>query len=155
MLKLITAYDKNFLIGKGNYLPWNIPEDFEHFKKITKGKTMVMGDVTFKGIGKPLPGRKTIILTLDKDFSFSHPDVIVMHSIEEVLDYAKDNETIICGGATIYKLFLPYVDEMIITQINNEYEGNVYFPIWDEDLFKVSKIEELSPLATVKYYLRK
>ncbi len=155
MLKLITAYDKKFLIGKDDTLPWNIPEDLEHFKKYTKGKTIVMGDVTFKGIGKPLPGRKTIILTLDRNFTFSHPDVLVMYSIDEVLEYAKTHETIISGGATIYELFLPYVDEMIITHLKKKYKGNVYFPVWKEDLFEVVKEEELTPQATIKYYLRK
>ncbi len=138
MIKLIVAYDKNFLIGNGNKLPWNIKEEFNHFRKETLNKTILMGDVTFEGIGKPLPNRKTIILTKKQDYEYKHIDVIVETNFKKIIDKYKKNikeDIIICGGLTIYKLFLPFVDEMIISEIEGSFEGDVFFPKWDKKLF--------------------
>ena len=157
MIKLIVGYDQNKLIGKNNFLPWNISEEIEHFKNTTIGKTIVMGDVTFDGIGKPLPNRKTIVLTLDKKWNFKHKDVFISHNFKELVDKYKgsDKEDIyICGGSTIYKLFLPYVDEMIISHIKGEYKGDTWFPDWDKELFDIIKTKKYDNF-TLKVYKRK
>ena len=144
MIKLIVAYDPNRLIGIGDELAWNIKEDLEHFKKETLNKTILFGEVTFNGIGRPLPNRKTVILTLDKNFKYDHENVEVVNDMQLIIDKYqgnKDDDIIIAGGATIYKLFLPYVDEMIVSHIKHIYEGDKYFPEWNiKDYIVVEKI---------------
>ncbi len=157
MIKLIVAYDKNKLIGIGDQLVWNIKEDLEHFKKETLNKTILFGDVTFNGIGRPLPNRKTIILTLDKDFKYEHENVEVENNLQSVIDKYKnnnENEIIISGGATIYKLFLPYVDEMIVSEVKGDFEGDVFFPDWNEDEFTLFETEDRDEF-TIKRFRRK
>ncbi len=157
MIKLIVAYDKNKLIGIGDQLVWDIKEDLEHFKNETQNKTILFGDVTFKGIGRPLPNRKTIILTLDKEFKYDHPNVEVENDLQNILDEYKNNENneiIISGGATIYKLFLPHVDEMIISEVKGDFVGDVYFPEWNENEFSLFYEDERSEF-TIKRYRRK
>ncbi len=157
MIKLIVAYDKNKLIGIGDQLVWNIKEDLEHFKKETLNKTILFGDVTFKGIGRPLPNRKTIVLTLDKTFTFDHEDVEVCYDMQEILDKYHNNpneEIIISGGATIYKLFLPYVDQFILSEVKGDFEGDVYFPDWNQDEFELVKEDEREEF-TIKVFNRR
>ncbi|NQX83200.1 MAG: dihydrofolate reductase [Mycoplasmataceae bacterium] len=157
MIKLIVAYDKNRLIGKGDKLVWEIKEDLKHFKKETENQTILFGDITFTGIGKPLPNRKTIILTLDKSFKYNHKDVTIEYDINNIINTYKNNNDkniIIAGGATIYKLFLPFVDEMIISHIQSEYEGDKYFPKWNTKDFFV-EFEEKHNGFIVKKYKRK
>lgn len=157
MLKLIVAYDENKLIGKGDQLAWNIKEDLEHFKKETINQTILFGDVTFKGIGRPLPNRKTIILTLDKEFRFDHEDVEVVNDMNVILERYKNNpkrDIIISGGATIYKLFLPHVDEMIVSHIKGEFIGDVYFPDWNMSEFEVVEEEDKEEFVLRRYRRR-
>ncbi len=156
MIKLIVAYDKNKLIGIGDQLVWNIKEDLEHFKKETLNKTILFGDVTFKGIGRPLPNRKTIVLTLDTSYSFEHENVEVCYDMQEIVNRYHNNdeeEIIIAGGATIYKLFLPYIDEFILSEVKGEYQGDVYFPNWEEDKFKLIEVDERNEF-TIKRFRR-
>ncbi len=154
MIKLIVAYDKNRLIGIGDQLVWNIKEDLEHFKKETLGKTILFGDVTFKGIGRPLPNRKTVVLTLDTKYSYEHNDVQVCNDMNEIISKYHNNENeeiIIAGGATIYKLFLPYVDEFILSEVKGDYEGDVYFPEWDQSKFELFATDERSEFTIKKF----
>ncbi len=154
MIKLIVAYDKNKLIGIGDQLVWNIKEDLEHFKSETLNKTILFGDVTFKGIGRPLPNRKTVVLTLDKEFKYEHENVEVCNDFDSILSKYynnSENEIIISGGATIYKLFLPYVDEMIISEVKGDYVGDVYFPEWDEEQFDLYETNEKEEFFIKRY----
>lgn len=154
MLKLIVAFDPNQLIGIDDKLIWHIKEDLEHFKETTINQTMVMGDVTFFGIGKPLPNRKTIILTLDKEFTYKHKNVSICNDFNELVKKYANNikeDLYIAGGRTIYKLFIPYVDEMIISYIKKEHEGNVYFPKYDKTLFTSYKEKEYKDFI-IKWY---
>lgn len=156
MFKLITAYTDKKLIGNGDHLPWNIPEELEFFKKETMGKIVVMGDRTFLGLPGPLLGRKTIILTLDKTWKYKHDNVEVYYSIEELLErYLETSEEVyICGGATIYRLLLPFAKEIIVSHIkdeNEEYKGNVYFPEWDVTAYVPKTILAEEKFTTVKY----
>ena len=155
MIKLIVAYDKNFLIGKKDKLPWNIKEEFQHFKNETLNQTILMGDVTFKGIGKPLPNRKTIILTTNKEYNYSHEDVSIERDFELVVKKYKGNnkDIIICGGSTIYKLFIPFVDEMIISEVKGEFQGDRYFPKWNKNQFILDKEQSHNDFV-VKFYKR-
>ncbi len=158
MIKLIVAYDKNRLIGIGDQLVWDIKEDLEHFKKETLNKTILFGDVTFKGIGRPLPNRKTIILTLDTTFTYEHENVEVCYDMNEILERYHNNEkeeVIIAGGATIYKLFLPYVDEIILSEVKGDYEGDVFFPEWDQTKFDLTETEDKQQFTIKRFTRRK
>lgn len=156
MIKLIAGYDKNGLIGKNGILPWDIPEDLEHFKKITLNKIIILGDVTFKGIGKPLPKRKTIVLTTNKKWTYEHKNVEILYDFMDVVRRYKNSkdEVYICGGAKIFELFLPYVNEMIISHIDEEYDGDSWFPKWNKSEFFVEKTIEKKNF-TIKIYKRK
>ncbi len=157
MIKLIVAYDKNRLIGIGDQLVWDIKEDLEHFKKETLNQTILFGDVTFKGIGFPLPNRKTIVLTLDKDYKYEHENVEICNDMNKIISKYHNNENediIIAGGATIYKLFLPFVDEFILSEVKGEYEGDVFFPEWDQHNFDLISEEEKTEF-TIKRFKRR
>ncbi|MDT2639458.1 dihydrofolate reductase [Enterococcus dongliensis] len=135
MLIAIWAQDENGLIGKNNHLPWHLPNDLQFFKEKTSNHTLVMGRKTFEGMGgRPLPNRQTIVLTRDKDYQAKN--VLVMHTVEDVLAYdqANEGETFIAGGSAIYTEFLPYCEKIYRTFIADSFEGDAYFPVlaWDE-----------------------
>lgn len=155
MISLIVAYSKNNkVIGVNNTIPWHIKEDFIHFKNYTSGKTIIMGEQTFLSIGKPLPNRKTIVATI-KDFKYDHKDVTISNDLFEVLKKYKDSEEelVVCGGATIYKLALPYVDKMVISEVKKEYQGDACFPSFEKD-FILESSEEKEEFI-IKIYRRK
>lgn len=136
MISLIWSMDENWLIGKGNQLPWRIPADLAYFKRITLGHTVIMGRKTFESIGKPLPGRLNVILT--KDASFVCEGCKICHSIEEALSLGKEEEIFIIGGAEVYTKFLPYADKFYITKIKGCFEGDAFFPS-----FEISALKEV------------
>lgn len=127
MINLIVAMTKDGVIGKENNLPWNIPEDLKHFKELTTGHPVIMGRTTFESIGKPLPNRTNIVLSMSMQ---PQEDVIVCKDVAQALFEAKkrDHELFIIGGASVYKQTLPYVDKLCISWIKEEYEGDTYFP---------------------------
>lgn len=127
MISIIVATDIFRGIGKDNKLLWDIPEDLAHFKRTTLGKAIVMGRKTYESIGRPLPGRDTIVLTRNPDF---HAEgVQVVGSVEEILEMnVHGNEIMICGGAEIYEQFLPYTDRIYLTTVYTEYGADTYFP---------------------------
>jgi dihydrofolate reductase len=147
---IIAAMTKKRIIGKGNQLPWHIPEDLENFKKLTKGNTCIMGLATFHSIGKPLPNRHNIILSLEK---FGIPGVDVCTSIPEAVAKAKSygKEIFICGGASIYKQFLPLADKMYISWIKKEYPGDVFFPEWNPEKWQEIRREDKGSFEFVEY----
>jgi dihydrofolate reductase len=144
MITLITAVDKNFLIGNGIILPWpRLRADMDFFRKKTLGKTIVMGAITFESLGKALPDRKNIVLSkgpLKKELDTKN--ITVFDSIQPVLELAKSEEIMIIGGRTIYKEFIPYANKIYITFIDSEFEGDVYFPLQNFSDWK--KTEETS-----------
>ena len=131
IISLVAAMGKNRVIGKDNSLPWKLPEDMKRFKELTSGKTVVMGRTTFESIGKPLPNRINIIITRDKNYKAE--GCIVVNSVDEALKYAKDaDEVMIIGGAQIYQQFLPIANKMYLTLIDEDFEGDAYFPEYDK-----------------------
>ncbi|NLP49133.1 dihydrofolate reductase [Bacillus sp. RO1] len=126
MISIIVATDKNNLIGKDNDLPWRIPADLAYFKQVTQGNTIVMGRKTYESIGKPLPNRRNIVLSR-QDY---HADGCeTFHSIEEVVNMDEEGkELFIIGGAHIFKEALPFADYLYLTFIDEEFEGDTYFP---------------------------
>ncbi|MFH1409658.1 MAG: dihydrofolate reductase [Nanoarchaeota archaeon] len=137
---IIAAMTKDKLIGKGNELPWHIPEDLQNFKNLTKGNTCIMGFATYQSIGKLLPNRHNVILNWEK---VDVPDADVCTSIPEAIEKAKSygKEIFICGGKSIYKQFLGLADTMYISWIKKDYEGDVFFPDWDEHEWEIEKKE--------------
>lgn len=150
MISIIVAVGKNREIGCKNKLLFDIPEDMQRFKDVTKGRTVIMGDKTFKSIGKPLPGRKNIVVTLDKNYKA--PGCETRYSLEEVLNEAKktDEEIFIIGGGQIYKLSLPYADKLYITEVDYEVpDADTYFPDYSD--FKKIVYERESQDKNYKY----
>lgn len=129
-------------IGKNNALLWNIPEDMHHFRELTSGHTVVMGENTFKSIGKALPNRTNIILTFSPDFAPA--GCLVVRSLDEALTVAKEHESeeiFICGGASVYKQFVPLADRLYLTLVEGKYEADTFFPEYS-DFTKVVSEEE-------------
>jgi dihydrofolate reductase len=132
MLALIVGIGKKNVIGKGNALPWNIPEDLKNFKEVTKGNSVIMGLKTFQSIGKPLPGRNNIVIHFEK---LDIPGVTVCTSIPEAIELGKKfgKDSFCIGGVSIYKQFLPLVEKLYISWIKKEYEGDMFFPEFNLD----------------------
>jgi dihydrofolate reductase len=127
MLSLCVAMDKNKLIGCNNALPWHLPADLKHFRAITMGKPIIMGRKTYDSIGHPLPGRKNIVLS--RNPSLTIEGCQVLHSVKEILALSKDyKESVVIGGATLYKMLLPKVQRMYVTWVLAEFVGDTYFP---------------------------
>ena len=134
MINIIVATDEDLLIGKKdsrNGMPWNVPEDLQHFKATTLNKTILMGLTTYQAIGRPLPNRKTIVVSFEP---FEDERVEVRSSLEEVIEeYRSSGEDLfISGGASIYKQCLPIADQLLISRIPGKHEGETYFPNFDE-----------------------
>ncbi|HEY9052549.1 MAG TPA: type 3 dihydrofolate reductase [Gammaproteobacteria bacterium] len=159
MISLIAAMDKNRLIGKENGLPWHLPADFKHFKQVTMGKPIIMGRKTFESIGKPLPGRKNIVISRK---GFSADGVIVVDSIEQALQEVKNaEEVMIIGGASFYEQMINKAVRMYLTHVDAECEGDAWFPEFDINDWsvvseEVHKADEKNNYNfTIKVYQRK
>ena len=139
MINIIVATDEDLLIGKKdsrNGMPWNVPEDLQHFKATTLNKTILMGLTTYQAIGRPLPNRKTIVVSFEP---FEDERVEVRSSLEELIEeYRSSGEDLfISGGASIYKQCLPIADQLLISRIPGKHEGETYFPNFDEYGYKL------------------
>jgi len=154
MFSLIVAIAKNNCIGINNKLPWNIPEDLAYFKAKTSGKTCLMGQTTLDSIigylGKPLPGRKTVVLTRDKNY-IPPKDVRVFHSLDEAWEKLKDEDVFVCGGANIYAQTLNRVDNLYITHVDKIVNGDVFFPEIDKNIWQETWRENHDGFSFVKY----
>ena len=124
--------EKNRVIGKGNALPWHLPEDLKRFKRLTTGHPLLMGRRTFESLveqfGGPLPNRRNVVLT-SKGRLASYPDVETHASIEEAMAALEESERIfIGGGSAVYAQFLPVADRLELTLVEGDYEGDAFFP---------------------------
>ncbi len=130
-LSLIVAMAKNRTIGVNNTLPWRCSEDLKHFKALTMGHHMIMGRKTFDSIGKPLPGRTTVVVT--RNFDMKIAGCVMAHSLNEAIAACSaDNEVFIVGGAELYRQTIGLVDTLYITEIQQEVEGDAHFPELDK-----------------------
>ena len=130
MISLIAAMGRNRVIGKDNALPWRLPADMRHFRRVTMGKPVLMGRKTFESLGKPLAGRANIIIT--RDPAYEAPGCRVVHSIAEALTTAGVNEEImVLGGADIFAQFLPHATRMYFTYVHGDFAGDSFFPAFD------------------------
>lgn len=133
-LSLIAALAKNRVIGIENRLPWKLPEDLAHFKALTLGHPILMGRKTFESLGRPLPGRRNIVITRNADY---HPiGCETAPSIPEAIDLcAEAVEIFFIGGAELYKQVLPLVHRLYLTEVVIEAQGDAWFPEFDRALF--------------------
>lgn len=143
-INLIAAMSLNRVIGKDNKIPWKIPGEQKLFRRITESHTIVMGRKTFESIGHPLPDRTNIVLTNQKGYSI--PGCFVINHFSEVIEAADQKNIFIIGGETIFELFLPLADQLYLSIIQKEFEGDAYFPEFSTDDFQVLK-EELIEAA--------
>lgn len=143
ILSLIAAMDNNRLIGKNNGLPWHLPADLAYFKSVTMAKPIMMGRKTFDSIGRPLPGRQNIVLTRsDAEIE----GVTVVHSIKEAISAAGDaEEVMVIGGSAIYELVLPEVQRMYLSFIDGEFEGDAWFPEFNDKDWEIIDEKEQEP----------
>ena len=159
----IWAQDEEGIIGKDNRLPWYLPAELQHFKETTLNHAILMGRVTFDGMGRRLlPKRETLILTRNSDEKMD--GVSIFNDIESVLDWyqSQDKNLYVIGGKQIFQAFEPYIDEVIVTQVHASVEGDTYFPEdFDLSLFETvsSKFydkDEKNPYDfTIQYLKRK
>ena len=133
-LALIVAVAENGVIGRDNDLPWKIPADMAHFKRVTMGKPLLMGRKTYESIGRPLPGRTNIVITRNPDFSA--PGIEVVPSFEEAVLRAQSvaradgaEEVIVMGGAEVYRVSLPAADRLYVTEVHAAIEGDAYLDL--------------------------
>jgi dihydrofolate reductase len=126
MISLIAAMAKNRVIGKENAMPWHLPADLAHFKRVTMGKPVIMGRRTYESIGRPLPGRKNIVISRRSDYS---PEgCVIVNSVEAAIAQANHEEVMIIGGGQLYAEMLPHADRLYLTLIDAELEGDTRFP---------------------------
>jgi len=146
IISLIAAMDRNRVIGIKNGLPWHLPEDFKHFKSVTMGKPVIMGRKTYESIGRPLPGRRNIVVSTS---GFSIEGVDTVSSLEEALVLVADvDEVMVIGGASIYAQTLPLANRLYITHVNTEVEGDAWFPEIDSNVWNM--VEQQSFAADSK-----
>jgi dihydrofolate reductase len=148
--KAIAAMSENRVIGNAGDMPWNLPEDFKWFKDKTMGGVMIMGRKTFESIGKPLPGRETLVLSRT---SSDIPGVKCFTDLDSLLDELQTDKTVwIAGGAEIYRQTLPYCDELFLTRIHRECEGDTFFPEF-EDRFEFNEVIRQNDDFTIEHWV--
>lgn len=130
-ISLIVAYAKNRVIGRDNQLPWRLPADLQYFKKMTLDKPIIMGRKNYQSIGRPLPRRRNIIISRNPNFTAE--GCIVADSLDAALAECDDApEVMIIGGAEIYQLTFEMADNLYITEVDAEIEGDTFFPDWEK-----------------------
>lgn len=129
LVSLVVAASDNGVIGRDNGMPWHLPDDLKHFKALTLGRHLLIGRRTFESIGRPLPGRTTLVLT--RDAHFAPEGVTVVRSVEQALDVARAAgaaELVIGGGGQVYTLAWPHVQRIYLTRIHAMIDGDTLFP---------------------------
>lgn len=137
---MILAMGKNRVIGKDNKMPWHLPAELAYFRKVTMGHVVLMGRNTYESIGKPLKGRTNVIMTRNRTYRpscLASGQCVVVHGLQEALEYSRDQEVFVIGGAEIYRQALPYANKLYITLIDHEFEGDTFFPEVDEHEWKL------------------
>ena len=142
-LSLIVAMDQNRLIGDNNALPWHLPADLAFFKRTTMGKPILMGRKTYESIGRPLPGRRNIVISRNPEFQAAGCELV--SGLDDALALTVSAEEImLIGGASLYLQALPRITRMYITRIHHEFTGDTWFPEFDEKDWKVESREDFT-----------
>ncbi|MEH3118966.1 MAG: dihydrofolate reductase [Methylorubrum populi] len=142
-IALIAAIARNGVIGRDNGLAWRLSSDLKRFKALTMGKPILMGRKTWDSIGRPLPGRRSLVLTRDR--SLAIPNVEVVHDWEEARAAARGDALMVVGGAEIYALALPHTDRLHLTEVDAAPDGDAYFPTFDRAAFRETFREAHGP----------
>lgn len=134
---MVAAMANDRVIGKNNQMPWHLPADFAWFKRVTMGCPIIMGRKTFESIGRPLPGRRNIVIS--RDSSYRADGIEVVSGIEHAKSLAGDvKELMVIGGGSVYEACLPIADRLYLTFIDADIDGDTCFPKWDSEWHKVS-----------------
>jgi dihydrofolate reductase len=152
---IISAIASNNVIGRSNgEMPWYVPEEFKHFKQTTLSSPVLMGRKTFETLGKPLKGRENIIITHNKSFKVDFSDTVVKSDLNEAVDYCRNNDEekiFIIGGGEIYREAISIVEEMILSYMKFEADGDVYFPEFDIKKWNIISREDREKFEIVHY----
>jgi dihydrofolate reductase len=133
IVSIIAAMDRKRGIGVDNKLPWRLSADLKRFRELTMGHHIIVGRKTFESIGRPLPGRRMIVVTRDAPYKAEGCDVV--HSVEDAVNLARErgeSEVFICGGAEIYDKSIGIADRMYLTFVDAEVAADTFFPVFDE-----------------------
>lgn len=150
MIEMIVAMAKNRVIGKDNAMLWHIREDFKHFKETTMGHPIIMGRKTWESIGRPLPGRKNVVITRSKNYEATGATVV--GSLEEALAiFGQEERVFIIGGGAIYREALPMADVLWITEIDQDFEGDTTFPVIETKDWHREALSALMPTEERPY----
>jgi len=146
--RAIAAMAENRVIGNHNTIPWHLPEDFKWFKKTTMGQTLLMGRKTYDSIGRPLPGRQTIILSRNQ---LSIPNTQTVNTIESIESVATSDTIWIAGGAEIYQLMLPKCSDLYLTRVHQRPVGDTFFPEF-ENHFELATVIESNAEFSIEHW---
>jgi dihydrofolate reductase len=155
---VISAVAKNGVIGRSNgEMPWHVKEEFQHFKNTTLGFPILMGRKSFDTLGKPLKGRLNVVITNNPDYKVPFEEVKIFHTLQNAVDYfesLKQDKIFIIGGGQIYKQAISFADEMIISIMDFEAQGDVLFPEFDKSEWNILKKDKREQFEVI-YYVRK
>ena len=153
---IIVAIAKNRVIGNGQEIPWHSKEEFKHFKSTTMGFPILMGRKTFESIGRPLPGRLNVVISRNPELSYDFENVKIVDSLQKAFEICENEheKVFICGGGNIYKQSMDIADEIILSEMKLEPEGDVFFPEINKDFWKVDKTQDFDEF-TVYWYTKK
>lgn len=140
-VSLICAVSENGVIGRDNTLPWHLPADLKHFRKLTMGHPIIMGRKTHQSIGRALPGRTNIVITRQEDFRSN--DCLIVHSLSEALTTCqKEEEVFVIGGASVYREAFEQAHRLFLTKIHENFEGDTFLPTVDERIWRLTHRED-------------
>jgi len=142
----------NRVIGAQGKIPWHLPEDFRWFKQVTMGHVLVMGRKTFASIGKPLPGRETIVLSRS---DFAHPGVQTAHSLAELSALVGERQAYICGGAQVYAETLSLCSDLYLTLVRRHVAGDAFFPPFEDQFELVAELRDCPAFQILHYRNRR
>ncbi|RLA24747.1 MAG: dihydrofolate reductase [Gammaproteobacteria bacterium] len=149
-LSLIVAMATNRTIGINKKMPWHLSADLKQFKKITMGHPIIMGRKTFESIGRPLPGRQNIIIS--RDINYQQEGCLVFNDLDSAVQHCSEqDEVFVIGGATLYEVTLERADRLYITQINQAFEGDTWFPEIDAEDWREVAREDINNDASVDF----
>jgi dihydrofolate reductase len=155
---VIAAVAKNGVIGRSNgEMPWHSKDEFQHFKNTTFGSPVIMGRITFESLGSPLPGRLNVVLTRDKGLKDKYEEIIIFDNLNNVYEYCekKNHEKIfLIGGGSLFPVFMEDADELIISIMDFDAKGDIYFPEIDKNKWEVNSLVKGSEFE-IFYYVRK